>query len=141
MPSTVAPISAKGDSTAGSRASDIAAEDNAAAPRLPRHRDYAKIAKMRPNEVTIGQLRDHLSRHLKEVQRGRELIVLDRDKPVARLVAYEPPSDDDEIAALIRDGILIAPKVKGKPKRLPRAPKVKGNLAIEALLAEREEGR
>jgi prevent-host-death family protein len=36
--------------------------------------------------VKIAELKDHLSRHLREVERGGEVEVTDRDRPIARIV-------------------------------------------------------
>ena len=38
--------------------------------------------------VGIAELKARLSEHLRSVQKGRTLTVLDRDKPVARIVPY-----------------------------------------------------
>jgi prevent-host-death family protein len=40
--------------------------------------------------VTIADLKNNLSRYLREVRRGQEVTVLSRDIPVARLVPVEP---------------------------------------------------
>lgn len=39
-------------------------------------------------KVRIAELKAHLSEHLRAVRRGQELIVCDRDIPVARIVPY-----------------------------------------------------
>lgn len=36
--------------------------------------------------VKIAELKDHLSQHLREVERGGEVEVTDRDRPIARIV-------------------------------------------------------
>ena len=36
--------------------------------------------------VKIAELKDHLSMHLRSVERGGELEVTDRDRPIARIV-------------------------------------------------------
>jgi prevent-host-death family protein len=36
--------------------------------------------------VKIAELKDNLSRHLREVERGGEVEVTDRDRPIARIV-------------------------------------------------------
>ena len=36
--------------------------------------------------VKIAELKDQLSRHLREVERGGEVEVTDRDRPIARIV-------------------------------------------------------
>lgn len=40
--------------------------------------------------VTIHQAKTHLSRLLEEVEKGGEVVISRRDKPIARLVAIEP---------------------------------------------------
>jgi prevent-host-death family protein len=39
--------------------------------------------------VRIADLKARLSEHLRSVRRGRILTVLDRDKPVARIIPYD----------------------------------------------------
>ena len=45
---------------------------------------------MWPNEamksVKIAELKDHLSEHLRAVEAGAQIIVTDRDRPIARIV-------------------------------------------------------
>ena len=41
--------------------------------------------------VRIAELKDHLSEHLRAVERGAEIEVLDRDRPIARLVPAARP--------------------------------------------------
>jgi prevent-host-death family protein len=40
-------------------------------------------------KVKISDLKAHLSAHLRRVRRGGEIIVLDRDTPVAKIVPFE----------------------------------------------------
>jgi prevent-host-death family protein len=40
-------------------------------------------------QVGVAELKARLSEFLREVRGGREVVVLDRDRPVARLVPYE----------------------------------------------------
>ena len=35
--------------------------------------------------MTIAQLKDHLSEYLRSVERGAEVVVTDRDRPIARI--------------------------------------------------------
>jgi prevent-host-death family protein len=39
--------------------------------------------------VKIAELKDQLSRHLRDVERGAEVEVTDRDRPIARIVPIE----------------------------------------------------
>ena len=50
--------------------------------------DYYKVMK----SVRIAELKARLSEHLRQVRRGRTLVVLDRNTPIARLVPYEGDS-------------------------------------------------
>ena len=42
--------------------------------------------------VKIAQLKDELSKHLRAVERGAEIEVTDRDRPIARIVPVRAPS-------------------------------------------------
>jgi prevent-host-death family protein len=42
--------------------------------------------------VGVADLKAHLSGHLRTVRKGETLIILDRDKPIARLVPFADPS-------------------------------------------------
>ncbi len=69
--------------------------------------------------VKIGALKNQLSSYLRDVQRGEEVIVCDREKPVARIIPIRDPaatvSDDAEFdyekyrAGLIAQGRMHPP--------------------------------
>jgi len=42
-------------------------------------------------EVKIAQFKSRLSAYLRSVRRGNEIVIKDRDTPIARVVAYQPP--------------------------------------------------
>lgn len=42
-------------------------------------------------KVKIAQLKDRLSEHLRAVEKGAEVIVTDRDRPIARIVPIDKP--------------------------------------------------
>ena len=46
------------------------------------------------NKVKIAPLRARFSEYLRRVRRGEEIIVMDRDRPVARLVPIEAGPDE-----------------------------------------------
>jgi antitoxin (DNA-binding transcriptional repressor) of toxin-antitoxin stability system len=93
----------------------------------------------------IGQLRDGLSRYIDQVREGSEILVLDRDRPVARIVPAGGPSpapggDGGRLLDLERRGILR--RGKGRyPAVLKRGRPVKvtGSVLAE-LCSERESG-
>ncbi len=43
--------------------------------------------------VRTSDFKAHLSEHLREVRQGATLIVLDRDRPVARVVPWSDPGE------------------------------------------------
>lgn len=99
------------------------------------------MANMRSTSVTIAELRDHLSAHLRRVRSGQEIVVLDRTRPVARIVAYEPMEPDDTLRDLVSRGLARAPAAEmdwAAFDRMPRAT-VRGNALLEVLLADRDE--
>ncbi len=59
--------------------------------------------------ANIGELRNHLSRYLEHVRSGGEVLVLDRDRLIARIVApqgTDRQSDDGRLARLERRGLV-----------------------------------
>ncbi|MGI8615574.1 MAG: type II toxin-antitoxin system Phd/YefM family antitoxin [Actinomycetota bacterium] len=58
-------------------------------------------------EIGIRELREHLSRSIDEVRAGSELIVTDRGRPVARIVATSGESWLDELVAA---GVVTLPQ-------------------------------
>jgi prevent-host-death family protein len=55
--------------------------------------------------VNIAELKNRLSLYLKEVKAGEEILVRDRDRPVARLVPLANTLDqDDELLSLAARG-------------------------------------
>lgn len=92
--------------------------------------------------VTIRQLRAHLRAHLERVRRGHEILVLDRDQPVARIIPYEESADvDAQTRGLIARGRLLPPRKEmdwDAFDRLP-IPRVRGNALLDAVVANRAE--
>ena len=55
------------------------------------------------SEVGVRALRDHLSRYLEQVQAGRELVVTDHGRGIARLVPIDVGAPIDR---MIADGLV-----------------------------------
>ena len=77
----------------------------------------AKAPHRETREVGIGELREHLSRFIDEVRAGHELIVTDRGRPVARIVASTGESWLDELVAA---GIVSLPERELDPSSFGR---------------------
>jgi prevent-host-death family protein len=89
---------------------------------------------------SVSHLKAHLSEELRHVQAGEELVVTDRDRPVARLVPYVNPA---------RRGALDRLAAAGLAKRGPgvdesfwslRRPADPENRLGAVVRREREEG-
>jgi prevent-host-death family protein len=91
--------------------------------------------------VNIAELKNRLSLYLKEVKAGEEILVRDRDRPVARIVPLTHALDqDDELLVLAARGKIrlgegvIDDSFWGLP-----APRVKPEILRGAMEQERNE--
>lgn len=91
--------------------------------------------------VNIAELKNRLSSYLDEVRTGQEILVRDRNTPIARIVPIHRAADDDEeLRALAARGSI---RLGEKPLdssfwRLP-APRVSAATLRHALERERDE--
>lgn len=81
-------------------------------------------------EVGIRELRADLSRYLRRVREGEEIVVTDRGTPIARITPANGRSRLDE---LIAAGV-VTPAPRQSPRKLPKPIKVKGT--VSDLVAE-----
>ena len=90
--------------------------------------------------ANIADLRDHLTQYLQEVRQGEEIIVRDRQRPIAKIVPFSVADADADDAALVTAGLMR----KGSG-RLPRSfwttrrPRVRPAVAAAAVSADRDE--
>lgn len=81
-------------------------------------------------EVGIRELRADLSRWIKRVRDGEELVVTDRGEPVARIVPANGRSRLDELIA----AGLARPALRKTRRPLP--PPIKARASVSELLTE-----
>jgi len=107
--------------------------------------DRAILAKMaKSSAVRIGDLKNNLSAHLRRVRHGEEILICDRDTPIAKIVPLTRVEDftEDE-RVLAGEGKLRLPKVSPSKGawdafwKLP-APRVAKDRILEALDADRD---
>lgn len=93
--------------------------------------------------VNVAELKDRLSMYLGFAKRGEEVIIRDRNLPVAKLVPFTAEDASEQELLLVAAGKMRLPKTKLDPKELDKIPtgRVRGNRAVRALLADREESR
>ncbi len=91
--------------------------------------------------VNVAKLKDQLSKYLAFAKRGEEVVIRDRNLPIAKLVPFPAEGADAQELKLVAAGKLRLPKAQLDTKRFLRIQtgKVKGNRAIQAILAERDE--
>lgn len=91
--------------------------------------------------VNIAELKNHLSLYLKEVKAGEEILVRDRDRPVARIVPLTHALDqDDELLVLAARGKIRLGEgvIDDSFWELP-APRVAPEILRKAIEQERNE--
>ena len=93
--------------------------------------------------VNVAKLKDQLSKYLSFAKSGEEVVIRDRNLPVAKLVPFLAEGAEAQELKLVAAGKLRLPSEQLDVMELFKVPTgtVEGNEAIEAILAEREEGR
>lgn len=91
--------------------------------------------------VNVAKLKNQLSKYLSFAKQGEEIVIRDRNLPVAKLIPFPVDGADEEELLLVAAGKLRLPKEPLDLKKLRRirAPRVSGDKATKALLADREE--
>jgi prevent-host-death family protein len=96
--------------------------------------------------ATISQTKNQLSALLDRVRQGESILIVDRNRPVARLEPIVAPQELDpegRLSRLERAGLIR--RGSGAPVReileTPPPRPQKGGDILEALLAERDAGR
>jgi antitoxin (DNA-binding transcriptional repressor) of toxin-antitoxin stability system len=96
--------------------------------------------------ASISQTKNQLSALIDAVKQGETVLIMDRDRPVARLEpiqSSEFTDDEGRLSRLERAGILRRAKAKPKPRSswAPAPTLPEGVSVLQALLEERETGR
>jgi prevent-host-death family protein len=89
--------------------------------------------------VQIGDLKNQLSGYLKYVQSGGEVVVRDRNVPVARILPIDLATVSDDETALVASGAMRLPEREMDWEKfwaLPKA-KVSHRAAVEAAIESR----
>ena len=85
--------------------------------------------------VGVAKLKAELSEYLRKVRRGREVVVYDRETPIARLVPYERTEH--------KGGLIIRPAAPGvRFQDVPLPPPLPmGERIVQMLIDERQKER
>ena len=91
--------------------------------------------------VNISDLKAHLSAHIQMVRDGEEVLVCDRNRPVARIIPIHSEEYSEQEQRLIARGALIPPLRRRTAADVPRP---QGNVPDEVMRAiwrDEREGR
>lgn len=91
-------------------------------------------------QVAIRELKNHLSKYLKQVQTGVEIIVTTHGKPIARFCKLES-TEELSSANLLQNIPWMNKYQDGKPKGLPANQRIKlnpGKTLSDIILEDRE---
>jgi antitoxin (DNA-binding transcriptional repressor) of toxin-antitoxin stability system len=92
--------------------------------------------------VTISELRKRFSAYLRKARAGTRVIILDRNRPVARLERVGVDSEvEDRLGRLERHGLVSRGSQPVPLDLLKSEPPAAATSVLEALLEERREGR
>jgi prevent-host-death family protein len=91
--------------------------------------------------VNVAELKNRLSKYLTFARAGEEVVIRDRNLPVAKLVPLSAEGAGDQELMLVAAGKMRLPKTKLDIKQLLKIPTgtVSGNKAIQSVVADREE--
>lgn len=96
--------------------------------------------------VNVAELKNRLSTYLSYARNGEEIVIRDRNLPVARLIPFAGGDASEEELLLVAQGKMKLPEKPLTPERLDEIlnasiPRPRGKTASQLLLEEREEGR
>ena len=91
--------------------------------------------------VNVAELKNQLSKYLTFAKGGEEVVIRDRNLPVAKLVPFSAEGADDQDLVLVAAGIMRLPRARLNVRDLLKITTgtVAGNKAIQAVIADREE--
>ncbi|MGE5232955.1 MAG: type II toxin-antitoxin system Phd/YefM family antitoxin [Acidobacteriota bacterium] len=94
-------------------------------------------------KASLTEAKNQLSALIDQVRQGEPILILDRGRPVAKLVSVltEGPAPEGRLERLEREGLLRRAATAMPRKLLLQAPPAAKGDVLAALLAERAEGR
>jgi len=87
------------------------------------------------SHVGVRELKNGLSRYLKRVQKGEEIVVTERGRSVARIVPAKRSNLNRALEPLLRDGTVRWGG--GKPRGARRRPVLQGRTVSEMVIEDR----
>ena len=93
--------------------------------------------------VNVAELKNQLRKYLAFAKQGEDIVILDRNLPVAKLVPFSGEETSDEELLLVASGKLRLPKTPVTVDELLKIPtgRVRGRGGTQAILDARAESR
>ena len=92
--------------------------------------------------ASISHTKNQLSALIDKVRHGETILIMDRDRPVARLEPVLPDAGtDSRLMKLEREGVIHRTRPTQAACILSEAPPKSENSLLDALISERAEGR
>ncbi|MGA1864316.1 MAG: type II toxin-antitoxin system Phd/YefM family antitoxin [bacterium] len=92
-------------------------------------------------KVGLRELKNHFSQYLQEVKKGKDILVTDRGKAIARIVPVRINEKEKDTRSVLleiaREGYILLPQQWGKPMAHPNRFKIKGNQFSDAVVENR----
>jgi antitoxin (DNA-binding transcriptional repressor) of toxin-antitoxin stability system len=95
-------------------------------------------------KATVSKLKDNLSAYLRKVRAGQDVVIYDRNVPIARLERIETAGAGSDRLALLRAQGAVRPPVRSlttKQLRTLLKPLARSSRLAEALREDRMDGR
>ena len=89
--------------------------------------------------VNIGELKNRLSGYLQYVRDGEEIVIRDRNEPIARILPFRKGPDWDRDAELVASGAMSMPQQEMDWERFFASPagSVSREVAVQAVIDSR----
>lgn len=93
--------------------------------------------------VNVAELKNQLSKYLTFARSGEEIVIRDRNLPVAKLIPFSAGDASDEELLLVAAGKMRLPKESADLETLLKVPsgRAMDREVTRALLEEREQSR
>jgi len=91
--------------------------------------------------VNIAELKARLSAHIQHVRDGEEVLVCERNKPVARIIPCREKDYTEQERELIARGVLAPPVRRRSTATWPQPPGNIPDKVVSLLWQEEREGR
>jgi antitoxin (DNA-binding transcriptional repressor) of toxin-antitoxin stability system len=92
-------------------------------------------------ETQVAHLKENLSQYIQQVKNGEIILVKEKGKVVAQTAPPRPDLDNklpvNSLRRLAQKGLILLPKISGKPTGRPKRIKVNGISCAQMIIENR----